>query len=221
MFKKVLFLSVILASFWVLAGCGKVIDTSSNSLNNIPHVNGYSWDYTCKFIVGTSEASTFTKKRYFDGTINLANGLTAQIFKVTDEVASSSIPETILKCIRASSTMCYYQDQSGIYDYGNPQSPNSAASLILLLPLNTGKRWEIGTTYKLTCEAVSAENITVPAGTFKTIKVLVGDPTDEYYEWYADGVGLVKISVKIMVLDPNGRFANEGYYVEELAGKNF
>ena len=88
--------------------------------------------------------------------------------------------------------------------YFNPQAP------YLQFPLTKGSKWEWNGVYALPWgdkkssmkfEIQSdAEEVTVPAGKFKCIKVHInkttGDDTDEEIDWYAPGVGLVKLKSK-------------------------
>jgi hypothetical protein len=88
--------------------------------------------------------------------------------------------------------------------YFNPQAP------YLQFPLTKGSKWEwqgvfvlpVGdkkSSMKLEIQN-NAEEVTVPAGKFKCVKVhiikMTGDDADEETDWYAPGVGLVKLKSK-------------------------
>ena len=53
-------------------------------------------------------------------------------------------------------------------------------------PVDTNKR------YTVSSSVVGPQDVTVPAGTFKTLKVLRRSDTSTVYEYYARGLGLVK-----------------------------
>jgi hypothetical protein len=120
---------------------------------------------------------------------------------------------------------CYYVSSSGVYDYGFVNHLTTEASTIIPLPLEVGSAWQRDQYFS--CEAITAEDITVPAGTFKTIKVVLitGFTDEEYYEWWADGVGVVKTFTKILnipIIDITGSATYLDYVVtEELVSKNF
>jgi len=88
--------------------------------------------------------------------------------------------------------------------YFNPQAP------YLQFPLTKGSKWEWQGVFVLPVSDKKAsmkleiqndaEEVTVPAGKFKCVKVhinkLTGDEADEETDWYAPGVGLVKLKSK-------------------------
>ncbi len=208
---------------WIIAvgviGCGESVKTSTDF---IPHVDGYRWEYKCYFLVGTSETSVFKRIRYLDGTTTLPNGLSVQNFIVTDEVNAQTTKAFGIP-ISTPGYYCYIDD-TGVYRYGMLNHPTTEATLILPLPLEVGKIWQRGSI--LTYEAIATEEVSVPAGTFNTVKVNLkgsGTTESEWYEWYAGGVGMVKISMDVFVTTIEGdRIIPEpGYYIEELLGKNF
>jgi hypothetical protein len=85
--------------------------------------------------------------------------------------------------------------------YFNPQAP------YLQFPLTKGSKWEWNGLFVLPVSDKKSsmkleiqndvEEVTVPAGKFKCIKVhinkVTGDETDDETDWYAPGVGLVKL----------------------------
>ncbi len=187
MFKKILVALVIIvlvfvAGVWV-AGCGQTLQVSSP--NYFPHNDGYSWEYACKQTVGTSESS-WTKTYYFDGTATLSDGRIVQKLMVSEEATATSI-----KCSSFAGTSGYYQiDDSGVRHYGSLSHPTTEATLILPFPLDVGNTWERGAIG--TFEVIGVETVDVPAGSFSTFKVGLQEEGFEMYEWYADGVGMVK-----------------------------
>ncbi len=81
---------------------------------------------------------------------------------------------------------------------------------IMMFPLTKGSTWDwegklkiawINKNIKMHCEIVSAnEELTVPAGTFKCVKIYIhqirdNEPSDEY-GWYAPGIGQIKYQTK-------------------------
>lgn len=88
--------------------------------------------------------------------------------------------------------------------YFNPQAP------YLQFPLTKGSKWEWQGIYAVPWGDKKsmmkfeiqndAEDVTVPAGKFKCVKVhiskITGDDTDDETDWYAPGVGLVKLKSK-------------------------
>lgn len=88
--------------------------------------------------------------------------------------------------------------------YYNPQTP------YMQFPLTKGSKWEWqgilalpwgdkNCIWKFEIQN-DAEEVTVPAGKFKCVKVhiskITGDETDDETDWYAPGVGLVKLKSK-------------------------
>jgi hypothetical protein len=191
-----------------LIGCGQT--QSASSPNYFPHENSYRWEYKSKLYVGTIENFSINETDYINGTTTLPSGLTVINFIISDEASSPN-------------TFYYYVDDTGVYRYGNAAHPTTEAYQILAFPLEVGKVWTRGGSEPMTCTAISIEDVTVPAGTFRAMKVMVGDSS--YYEWYTDGVGLVKTLVNLVVATyeaGTGRIITaEGVYNEELTSKNF
>jgi len=225
-----------------IAGCEEV-QRPSAELNYFPHEDGYRWEYQCSSAYGISESSSFKRIRYFDGTATLPNSFIVQNFVCTEEALSQSamVFGTVklfgLPISRLGSTYLFI-DETGVYSYGNPYNPTTEAGLILPLPLSIGKVWKRGHAESiLTCEAFAAEEVTVPAGTYNTVKIRLKIGTaesDYWYEWYADGVGMVKSSAELLTQavtleEVNGELriipiTGESvvwYFTEELLSKNF
>lgn len=206
--RRALFMAAVAAAALVgLIGCSQL--ASQPAANYFPRENGYSWVYKDSFITsGEVEITSETETRKVDGTTLLPSGLTAINFVSSSEWA-------------VSATTYYYVDGAGVYHYGTAAHPTTEAQQILAFPLEAGKVWT--RSGSMICEAIGAEDVTVPAGTFRAMKVLVGGT--DYYEWYADGVGLVKgqISLMIATLEAGtGRFIpTEGFYIVQLTSKNF
>ncbi|MDD5354892.1 MAG: hypothetical protein PHF95_06860, partial [bacterium] len=81
---------------------------------------------------------------------------------------------------------------------------------IMMFPLAKDAKWDwegklkiawINKNIKMHCEILSTdEEITVPAGTFKCVKIYIhqvrdNEPSDEY-GWYAPGIGQIKYETK-------------------------
>jgi len=212
-------------------GCGKAGNTSSLSMSSYPHQNGYQWEYKTTLTIGASDISTYTIKQYFNGETTLSNGLVVQNLCSSYD-ATSSVGITAIKIIKSfaspSSTWLYYVSGAGVYSYGTTTYPTTEATCLFPLPLDVGDIWTIaGVTY----EVIKEEDITVPAGNFRTLKVAASSSgTGQYdYKWYADGIGLVKSSFNFLTLSSTvegGRIILstievEGCFVEELVRKNF
>jgi len=216
-------------------GCGKAGNTSSLSMSSYPHQNGNQWECKTTLTVGNSVNSTSIMKRYFDGETTLSNGLVAQNLCTSYETSSAGVMaiKRIKLFASPSSTSLYCVTGTGVYNYGTITYPTTEAAYLLPLPLDVGDIWTI--VENLTCEVIGEEEITVPAGTFRTLKVEVnifgssGADQSDYYEWYADGVGLVKSSFSFLTLSSTiegGRvilstIEVESSLVEELVSKNF
>jgi hypothetical protein len=74
---------------------------------------------------------------------------------------------------------------------------------LLKLPAKAGDEWEVRSTrneveFKLTATVRKVEKVKVPAGTFEAVPVVlegtVGGRTITATQWYAPGVGLVKVN---------------------------
>jgi len=218
---------MLMVGLLMVVGCGRVIHIS---LVNIPHENGYRWEYKCYLLVGTTESSSFKRIRYIDGTTTLTNGLTVQNFISTEEAAAQaakirSAVQIFGLPFSSPKSYCYI-DGTGAYGYGSSTYPTIVPNLIIPLPLEVGRRWYRGTDMPMTYEAVSREDISVSAGTFKAIKISLkyADGSDaKIYEWYADGVGLIKILIKDLeiVYPIDNPTLTNGDYIEELTSKNF
>lgn len=242
MSRKIIIASIcLLALIFVtevgIVGCGKAVN-SPVKLSYFPHEDGYRWEYRCRFVAGPSESSSFKRIRYFDGTTILPSGLTVQNFIVTDEVAAHAAKafskiNTFGLLLSSPKNYCYI-DGTGVYSFGSSSYPATEAKLILPLPLEVGKVWQRGSgIFNLICEAVGEEEIAVPAGTYNAVKVNVRESSTTeplYYEWYADGIGMVKFSYSYLTttstLDSEGRVVpvtseDQGYYIEELLSKIF
>lgn len=207
--RRALFVAAVLTAALVgLIGCSQT--ASQPAANYFPHENGYQWGYKNSIYVGTVEISSLNETRYIDGTTRLSSGLTVINFIMSDEASSPT-------------TFYYYIDETGVYKYGSAAHPTTEADQILAFPLETGKEWVRGRSGPQTCVAVGIEDIMVPAGAFKAMKVMVGD--SDFYEWYAEGVGLVKTLVNLIVATfeaGTGRMITaEGAYIGELTSKNF
>ena len=198
-------MAVAAAALFGLIGCSQL--ASQPSANYFPRENGYRWVYQNSFLTsGEVEITSETETVVVNGTTLLPGGLTAINF-----VSSSEWNGT--------STDHYYVDGTGAYRYGTAAHPTTEAMQILAFPLETGKMWVregLGI-----CEAVGVEEVVVPAGTFRAMKVMVGG--SDFYEWYADGVGLVKVQLSLLIATLEaGRFIPaEGFYVVQLTSKNF
>jgi hypothetical protein len=218
MFKRAIIVSIIFTLILMLGsgvvGCGQ--DLQASSPNYFPHNDGYSWEYTCRLTVGSTLESEWTKTVYFDGTATLSDNRVVQKLLISEEVASASVKA----CSIVGGNGYYQINDGGVYRYGNLSNPTTEATLILPFPLEVGNTWEregMGT-----FEVLGVETVEVPAGTFEVFKI--GLQGDEFYEWYADGVGMVKSSISALVTRiENGRIVpgEEGIFTEELASKNF
>jgi len=184
---------------------------------------------------GTLETSVLKRTRYFDGTTELSSDLIVQNFMVTDEVSAfgisifSNIQMFMVPSIALQNYL--YVADTGVYDYGGHDDPTTEATLIVPLPLEIGKGWERGRASSF--EAVAEEDVVVPAGNYKAMKVFLDEDglgEAAYYEWYAQDVGMIKSAMTFsyapMVIDIDGRaipstMEVEGSYIEELVRKNF
>jgi len=190
-----------------------------------PHEDGYLWEYRYSIISGeTDTIASATKVFYFDGNTTLSNGLVVQNFMLSTEALSLAVSAAdTLKMFEISPGLSsyYYVSENGVYCYGTPVNPTTEAELIIPLPLQVGDVW---TSFGSTYEAIGTEEVTVPAGTFTTIKIY--DSKDDLYKWYADGVGLVKLSLcfSIPLINEDGTISvtePEYHYIGELVNKNF
>lgn len=212
----------------MVVGCGQVINPKS-SISSFPHQDGYRWEYKYTMTIGTSEVGSLKYIRYFNGTTTLSNGLTVQNFYITTEAMTQGINTlNLVKTLGLplSSSKSYLDiTETGVYDYTSAGKPTTEASLILPLPLEVGKVWHSGIEeFILTYEAIAEEEIAVPAGTFRTVKVnkksiLFGE-SDYSYLWYAEGVGMVKSYTRISDVYWEGS-SEVVTMTEELVGKNF
>jgi hypothetical protein len=187
-------------------GCGQTGSTPAP--NYFPHENGYRWVYKTQLNIGTVESWRLDQTCHVGGTSQLTGGLTVINFVMSVE-ASSPI------------TYYYYTDATGVYNYGNSSHPTTEADQILAFPLEAGKVWTRNASEPLLSEAIGIEDVTVPAGTFRAMKVTIGN--GDFYEWYADGVGLVKTLINLVVttLEAGKVIVAEGTFVRELKSKNF
>lgn len=226
-----LWLIMTLALILTMFGCSNVANSqggvgAQDPISTFPHADGNRWEYDQTLVAGTLETLYSNKVCYFDGTTILDNGREVQNFIITTESGARILA---VPGVLSSSNISYrYVDATGVYSYGSLENPLTTASLILPLPLGVGETWERGTGLtKASYEAVATEEITVPAGTFQTIKIswLDDDGSDYgYYEWYADGFGMVKSNLLTYVTSIDGEghiVAEEAYWIEELASYNF
>ncbi len=217
--KKIIIASIILALILVvgigMVGCGQ--NPQGISSNYFPHNDGYLWAYACKQTIGTSE-SPGTRTYYFNGTTTLSDGKTVQKFMVSEEAGSAAVSIYGV----AGGNGNYLIDGSGVYQYGNLSRSTIEAILILPFPLNVGRTWQRGALG--TFEVLGVETVKVFAGTYQAIKVGLQEEDFEMYEWYADGVGLIKSYTKFPVTTEidNGSATDEALILtEELVSKNF
>lgn len=215
-------LALILIAGFGMLGCGQTENLTALSITNFAHENGYEWKHKYTVIEGTLESNTFNIIRRLDGETTLSNGIIAQNFVVSYEANPTG--STANGMVRAFgfpfTSSFYYVCKTGVYSYGFVTRPTTEATLVLPLPLETGKVW---TTSDGTFKAIGEEEITVPGGTFEAIKVTFtfhGNSEPYIYEWYADGVGLVKSYTLFLYADKNGQ-VGEGAIIEELLSKNF
>lgn len=101
-----------------------------------------------------------------------------------------------------------YQDAEGIwYQEGELETP-ARKELRLMLPCQQGDTWRIVTGDKYVCEGT--ERVTVPAGTFDTIKITlsVSAPTGMWYDayWYSMEHGLIQHQVRQPLLHSGSPF---------------
>lgn len=206
-------LALILLTGFGMLGCGQTENLTALSITNFAHENGYQWKHKYTVTEGTLETNTFNIIRCFDGETTLSNGIIAQNFIVSNVVNSTgSTADGIVRAFELPFTSSfYYVCETGVYSYGFVTRPTTEATLILPLPLQIGKEW---ISSDGTFRAIGEEEITVPAGTFKTIKVaftFYGHSEPYTYEWYADEVGLIK----------SYTLFGAGAIIEELLSKNF
>ena len=225
--KESLILVVLLfVAAMVIFGCAQQEQTSVTSvpliISNFPHEDGNQWESTFSVVYGTTEVSSRRITREFNGTTTLENGLIAQNLMVSWGAVSSTVSMSGASKTFAApwSFSLYYVSANGVYDYGEPTNPTTEATMVIPLPLQVGDTWTIsGRTH----EAIAEEEVTVPAGTFNTIKVAIrswGNSEPDEYEWYAEGVGLVKSYTWFVAADINNDPV-EGSFNEELVSKNF
>jgi len=205
--KTILILLIFFISTLAI-GCGVI--HSPSPAGYFPHQNGLKWVYREQF-TGTLPSTGESTFR-IDGGTTLSNGIVVQNMIASREWESG---------VRdLESTLYYYVGENGIYKYGTSHSPTNEGTEVIPLPLEVGQSWIRGN-YR--CTATTAETITVPAGTFNTIKVEIGN--SDYCEWYADGVGLVKYSltnIATTTISPTGRIISDSCdYIVELKSKNF
>jgi hypothetical protein len=206
-------LVVIIAVGGGMEGCGQSLQKPP--ANYFPHNDGYSWTYVCKQTMGTSEIS-WTRTYHFEGITSLSDSRTVQKLMISEEAGSKSV-----KSHSFASSSGYYQiDDSGIYYYGSISHPTTEAILILPFPLEVGKTWQRGALG--TFEVFGVETVETPLGSYQAIKVGQQENDFEMYEWYADGVGMVKSYMKIPVISEIGRdLETIAIIIEELVSKNF
>ena len=199
---------VILAAV-VIIGCGHKVTIQADP-NYFPSVNGYRWVYEEKLFLGTVESWHMEQTAYISGTSQLPTGLVVINMVMTDEVSSPT-------------TYYYSVNATGVYNYGNSNHSTTEADRILAFPLVAGQTWTRSMSPALSSVALGFENVTVPAGTFRAMKVMTNN--GDFYEWYSDGVGLVKTLMNVIVTTfeaGTGRVvATEGTYARELKSKNF
>ncbi len=219
MFRKEIVVSIVCVLVLIgVLGCGQSVQQQT-PVNYFPHNDGYSWEYAYVFTYGTVEV-TMVKTRYFDGTATLPGEETVQRLISSEEVIG-------INHINSSSIMdsCgyYLVDDSGVYYYGTSSNPITEADLILPFPLEIGTSWQRD---GVTFEVLGVETVSVPAGSFDAFKIgYVGEDDAEFYEWYADGVGLVKYYFGGVgtIVDTDGGSSRLVSFVitHELAEKNF
>ncbi|WP_157368997.1 hypothetical protein [Zavarzinella formosa] len=85
---------------------------------------------------------------------------------------------------------------SGLFQVVSRENSLTSASPILKLPPKEGTTWEWKTeTTKITFTVIREEEVTVPAGKFKAIRVeMVTERDDPSTFWFAPAVGMVKMS---------------------------
>jgi len=226
----------------VLIGCGHV--SSSVKITSFAYQDGYSWKYRC-FFTGEGVSNEYWMKNiYFSGTTILANGVTVLNQYETDEASVAmtmaglaggterevslrrAYPQSLFGLIRFfyGSDYHYYMThgETGVYSYGSSAYPTTEARLSVPFPLESGTKWRSGV--GLLMQAVAEEDVTVPAGIFRTIKVslLEDDGRDSgFYYWYADGVGLVKYYAEIEASTTGTIESGKNTFTMELYSKNF
>lgn len=224
MSKKLVMLAImstILCALFTLTGgitgCGQVQKNSSGAVTNFPHTDDKRWLYKETTTLGTLE-TIYKTTQYFDGVATLESGLMVQRYRVSEEVVSESISAwRPINAFALPSGGFYYIDDSGVYRYYSITT--SEAELELPLPLDVGKTWQRNA--RASFEAVAREEIIVPAGTFIAIKITSKSFSDtEHYEWYADGVGLVKSFTKTLNI-PLVSTVETFVSTLELLSKNF
>jgi hypothetical protein len=131
-----------------------------------------------------SNPTTGTIEVKFNGTTSVYN-ITAQ--KIETILTLGSLTQTSTGCVKVS--------DSDVKSYGLIDTPTSEPTTQLSFPLSIGKTW-IAYNYgqPSTAEVLTAENVSVPAGTFAAFKVNY-PVTGICYQWYAKDVGLVKYAL--------------------------
>jgi len=207
----ILFVFVIL---WI-SGCGQMKDNSSVT-SFYPHVNGAVWRYKYSRLDQYGRNSHYATE-YFNGYSFLEDGLKVQNYYVSEETeAILSVSVNTVNAFELFLTGFYYIDNTGVYYYWS--TTEAEAQLILPLPLEVGNTWKRN---DWDFKAVTMEEISTPAGIFKVIRVERQNPTrNECYEWYADGIGLIKSVTK--AVDVRGGVTMEiSVTTQELISKNF
>jgi len=182
---------------------------TAQTQNYFPHEDGYSWNYNwTSNLVSTNETSVINdvKKCSFNGEFIFPDGRVAQVMLISREASVNEIG------------YCRVEDD-GVYFYGDVTSTTIESILVLPLPLETGKTWQRGMWGTL--EVYGFETVTVPLGTFEAVKVGLTQGDFSFYEWYADGVGLLKSFMEVPFRSSTGDELGTMIITEELVNKNF
>ncbi|HHT64389.1 MAG: hypothetical protein ACOX4H_09845 [Bacillota bacterium] len=141
-----------------------------------PLTQGSTWRYLGE----GNEYATFTREVVF------AEGNRAQIKEDNGGTVSASVFETTDEAV----TRIFFQGES--YENENYLNDESNDNLVILkAPLQVGTKWDTGDSTREILDLNASLN--TPAGDFeKVLKIKITFPDSTIYEYYKDGVGMVK-----------------------------
>lgn len=194
--RKILLLAAFILIFF-LSGMSKIVAAETAGADYYPLKQGDKWTYDVWRVDG--KGKKFTQEVTVPGTDKYDNQ-NYIILKQKDHrgtVRSFCLKDaTGVYWKKIGASKSFTPEASSIF---NPPIP------ILIFPLKAGYKWDwegtlkiafINKKIKMHCEVVAGEEIEVPAGKFKCLKIHIhqvrNEEVSDEYGWYAPGVGQVK-----------------------------
>ena len=120
---------------------------------------------------------------------------TEEIWQYAGPVSLTSTIEVFkINVISGGNVTPYYyrEDNTGVYKYGSGPSPTTEGKIWIKYPLEVGATWEAGYIW-WPHSVLTRESIITRAGTFDCKETdLKNIPGSWDYEWFAQGIGLIK-----------------------------